>query len=306
MHPCYKCSNPLNENHCYGLHPECFTLWFGLTDVADFIEVHRHPSDSERASSSQAFSEYWQSSFFQGQFKKYSANLGNQKYIIKVQETFAPELPLVEFLSNQIAATLKINVPSHYLIDFYDIPSFVSLNFMSSRNKSYTMNHLYHYIEHEKQYQCTYIIEIIEKYCGKFEEVEKFINICLFDALIGNHDRHGRNLGLLLRSNEIILAPMYDNTSALGLEHGPMLRANFNPRGKISTSQTTEPTMKDYVEEFVSLSLEKNVIDFYQKIDLNDIEQLIENSFCSELMKYAIKKLVQTRYKELQDAIYQK
>ena len=42
---------------------------------------------------------------------------------------------------------------------------------------------------------------------------------------------------------------IYDNVSYLSLEKGNMLKADFNPTGKISTSETQEPSMGDYVKE---------------------------------------------------------
>ncbi len=54
-----------------------------------------------------------------------------------------------------------------------------------------------------------------------------------------------------------------------------MLKADFNPTGKISTSSTLEPSMKDYVLEFKTLGYVDEVNHFYSKIKFNEIGSLI-------------------------------
>lgn len=121
--------------------------------------------------------------------------------------------------------------------------------------------------------------------------------------MIGNHDRHGRNLAFVVKPNAIFLSPIYDNVSYLSLEEGAMLKADFIPTGKICTRETFEPSMKDYVIEFYKLGYKNEIYDFASKINLNKIENLVENSFCSDMMKEAIKRLIHKRYQELNHAI---
>jgi len=82
-----------------------------------------------------------------------------------------------------------------------------------------------------------------------------------------------------------------------------MLKANFNPAGKIHVHHTNAPSMTDYVLELKKLGYEKECGHFYKKIKLPEIETLIDASFCSPLMKAAIKKLIQQRFKELENAL---
>jgi len=69
-------------------------------------------------------------------------------------------------------------------------------------------------------------------------DVSIFIKTLLFDALIGNNDRHGRNLGFIVTSKGSTLSPIYDNVSYLSLESGGMLQAQHNPTGRINTKIT--------------------------------------------------------------------
>jgi hypothetical protein len=299
---CLKCNKKIdNFDIKYGLHTACFTQWFYADPLDDFLDVQRKNATSSPIQGPSRAP--WNSSFFHGKFLKYAANLAGKSYIIKLQETFAPELPFVEYLSNQIAQILDIETPPFYCILFYGTPAFLSQNLFEKTDRIKTLTHIYHYVPSGKEYDCETLIKIILKETNQGLEVEKFIDICLFDALIGNHDRHGRNLGLLIEANGATLCPAYDNTSALGLEQGNMLKAAFSPRGKIATQHTLEPTAKDYVDEFVRLNYLHSVKNFIHRVDLSKIETFIQHSHCSELMKSAFFKLIESRYEEMKNAL---
>ncbi|MFZ4405615.1 MAG: HipA domain-containing protein, partial [Pseudobdellovibrionaceae bacterium] len=134
-------------------------------------------------------------------------------------------------------------------------------------------------------------------------DIDIFLSTLLFDALIGNHDRHGRNLGFIIKPKNTILSPIYDNVSYLSLVSGPMLAADFNPTGRIATQSTNEPTMIHYVNELKRLGYHDKVNNFFQKINIAKIEALIDQSFCSDLMKKSMKSLLAKRYQELGNGI---
>lgn len=114
---CLKCHNSFTKRDrvWYGLHHSCFLEWFQLETELEFTSVNRESLAKGDESNKEAL---WNSSFFQGKFRKYSASLGRSSYILKVKEAQAPELPDVEFICNQIAAMIRLPVPDFYLIDF--------------------------------------------------------------------------------------------------------------------------------------------------------------------------------------------
>lgn len=71
-----------------------------------------------------------------------------------------------------------------------------------------------------------------------------------------------------------------------------MLKADFNPKGRISTSATLEPSMRDYVKELKKLGFGDDIQEFYKSIKLSQLYLVIDESFCSTLMKEAIKALI--------------
>ena len=306
---CYKCLQPIGESQSkqHGLHEACFREWFLLQDRTDFSNVvvkNAGSSNPMPIKKGPGRFEKINKSFFHGRYKKYSAELDGQAYILKVKDRKYPALPATEYLCNQIASSLKINIPKFYYIKFQGkTDTFVTRNFIRDYMPA-NLNHIYTYMKKEEEFNCRSIIGIIEKATGRIGEVEKFIEICLFDALIGNNDRHGRNLALIQSTKRgTLLAPFYDNPSYLGVEEEDIIGAQIEPMGKIFTSESNEPGMKDYVKEFKKLNREKAVHSFFKKINIENINGLIDKAFISQERKTAIQKLIERRYGEIQNEI---
>lgn len=296
---CYKCHEYLSfgEPVCSGLHPFCFCSWFKIESLEDFQDVI--------ARSSEVISNDWAritSSFFHGRFRKYSARLGQKSYLLKVQQPEVPELPAMEYLCNQIAKSVNLWVPNHFFIRFQDeLDTFVSENFMQEF-PGCDLVHIYRFLEKPDHFSCEGLLYVLEREVKSFDEIQRFIKLCLFDALIGNHDRHGRNLGLIQTGSKLLLAPFYDNPSYLALEDPLLLGAHHEPRGAIATLATKEPTMRDYVSEWYRLGFAETVNEFKNQIDLENIYGLIGASFISPKRQKAFINLINRRYKELCDA----
>lgn len=301
MRRCYRCEQPLDESEMVsGLHPLCFCQWFGVSDFEDFHDVVARSSEGSGGEKDWA---KVNTSFFHGKFRKYSAHLGDHSYILKVMQKEVPELPQTEYLCNQLARVLGLDVPDHYLILFQNqLESFVSVNFMDHRPGS-DLVHIYRYLDQPKDYTCEYLLKLIEREVGRYDAAVRFIELCLFDALIGNNDRHGRNLGLIRTSNGTFLAPFYDNPCYLGVEIPELLGAYHEPRGAIATSDTNEPVMRDYIIEWCRLGFKEEVINFANSINMTTIDRLVASSFLSNARKNAILKLIHRRYQEMTDAI---
>jgi hypothetical protein len=273
-----------------------------LPKVGEFKDIERKSAASKDPKNDEplAMSDI-NSSFFQGKFKKYSAILNGESYILKVKETEFPELPDVEYVCNQIAAELEIPVAHHYLIDWQGVRTFVTKNFVRSSSEMQNLNHIYHYLNETDPFDCETLLRVVEDQTKRFIDIDIFVKVCLFDALIGNHDRHGRNLGLLESPKGLKLSPIYDNPSALGLESGTFLQAQFSPKGKIFTKANKEPTLRDYINEFNRLGYSESVQEFCANLDVDKLLEIIDQSSCSDLMKGALKRLVETRAKEVTD-----
>jgi len=301
---CYKCLKEIdvkNQKMMHGLHQDCFQQWFKTSgNNVDFDSLALRAeelTDSDR--------QVINSSFFSGAFKKYSAHLDGKLYLLKVMVPEYPELAQTEYICNLIACSLGLEVPDHWLIKFENhLNCFVSYNFMQGQNKS-NLTHIFHFLDKRytsaEHYNCANLIEIIEKKTNRYDDVVKFIQICLFDALIGNHDRHGRNLALIHTGSSYTLSPFYDNPSYLALEDEMLLGAMHEPYGKISTSSTSNPTIIHYVREFLQLGYGDVVKNFLQKIDLDLIKDIINKPYISIKRQESLIRLITRRYSEASD-----
>lgn len=292
---CFKCLAPLSDTdpQQHGLHRHCFLQWFDLTALHEFtsLALRSTSKDPENKQTGE------NSSFFHGQFKKYSAALANQNYILKVRQESAPELPDVEFLSNRLAEQLGLPVAKYYCIQFYGERTFVTRNFIEKRETA-NLNHIHTHVPIGRNSDCECLIDIIGTTTERFVDVETFILTCLFDSLIGNHDRHGRNLGFIVTSRGTRLAPIYDNPSMLGLHAGAWLEADFNPTGRIPTQATADPSISDYVIEFRRLGYDEQIQLFAKRLNAGRIFATIDASFCTAAMKAALKRLITKRLTE--------
>ncbi len=161
---------------------------------------------------------------------------------------------------------------------------------------------IYHF-RPDDQHSCEGLIHTVANNTKQPHDINVLIKTILFDALIGNHDRHGRNLAFVATSGSTKLSPIYDNVSYLSLETGTMLKADFNPTGKISTQATHQPSMCDYAQELKRLGYQSEIKKFYLSIKLPQLHTLIQESFCSNLMKKAMKTLINKRFEELENEI---
>jgi hypothetical protein len=293
---CCQCHKQFlgDEKPWYGLHKSCFKQWFDLREVSEFLDlVARSQSQAPREN------QVANISFFNGAYRKYSAHLEQNSYILKVQQKEYLELPATEFLCNQIFECLNISIPDYYLVRFpEDQFCFVTKNFMSGLMSS-DLVHIYHFVKNGRGHDCESLVAIIGEQTGRRTEQERFVCLTLADSLIGNHDRHGRNLGFIQSAKGMLLAPFYDNPSALALEEHSILGADLQPRGAIFTKETEKPTMKDYVREWNRLGYGDIVDRFRKNLSQEKIKRLIEESYLSEKRQKALLRLISRRSEEL-------
>lgn len=301
---CYKCRQTMEDKETvkHGLHEECFMKWFALDRSMNFSDITIRSAISS-GPTEDGHAAGVASSFFQGKFKKYSAVLNNEKYILKVKDDKFPELPGTEFLCNNIAVLFGLNVPKFYFIKFENtLETFVSKNFMNDF-KPADLVHIYHFLEKGEKFDFEKIVSIIKKSTGRLGDIVKFIELCLFDALIGNHDRHGRNLAIVRKAKVCFLSPFYDNPAYLGMEEDSLLGAVHEPKGKIAVKGTSEPSIGDYYKEARRLGYADVAFSFVKRIDLEKIKKLVDDAFISPKRKKAFFSLVERRYGEVKNEI---
>ena len=294
---CQKCAENVEPKQLWhGLHKKCFMNWFGLATLEDFQDIElRRVSDEEQCHLLQGHN----STFFHGMFRKYSSTLAGKKYIMKIKEADYPELPATEYVCNLIFKSLNIAVPPFYFVQLLnDQECFVTENFMPAVQE-YTLVHLYHFMKPHEQYDCETVVRIIGEKTGRIGVQEDFVYMTLADSLIGNNDRHGRNLAFIQSLKGYSLAPFYDNTSYIGIEINAMLGADLQPRGAIATASCKDPKMKEYIQEWERLGFGHVVDRFRKAVSLETIKALIDSSHMSSKRKDALFGIICKRNNEL-------
>lgn len=309
MEYCLRCNKPLGHSKPhYGQHLECFEAIFHVSGNLEFDSLVRKASTSDTAEEEVALgSSPHLTSYFGGNYRKYEGALGEAKYILKLSNAEYPELSPVEFVCNKIAYHCGIVVPTPFtLIDVGKGElAFVSRNFMDKYRHHATLNHIYHYLKlGSEHYNVEEISNTIYRETNSAADVEMFFRMLLFDALIGNHDRHGRNLAFIETAGGRRLTPIYDNPSSLGLESGPILKATFAPKGKIWTRNSREPEMTEYLDEIGRLGVMETARSFYEALSLDKVQEYIGTSqSLSGEMRAALTKLTSARYGDLKSYV---
>ncbi len=298
---CLQCNQRIESGQShYGQHIECFKKIFSISEPLEFHSLARKESSSNKEQKNLL---PHLTSYFAGNYRKYEGTLGGSSYILKFSKAEYPELAPVEYVSNKIAYDCGVPVPTPFtLIEMSDHElAFVSKNFMHARKTHSTLIHIYRYLkEGAENYNVETLANTIYRETNSSKDITNFFKVLLFDALIGNHDRHGSNLAVVETAKGRFLAPIYDNPSCLGLESGSMLKAHFSPKGKIWTKNSKEPAMIEYLDEIKRLGAIETAKRFYKTLPIDRIEQTINEAVClSEPMKKALLTLINERYLEL-------
>jgi hypothetical protein len=305
MDYCLRCNKELKPDEAhYGQHLTCFKKIFRVDEKTEFSSLIRKSSTSDTHNAKYNQTSPHLTSYFGGNYRKYEATLGESKYILKLSKPEYPELAPVEYVCNKIAYHCGLAIPVPFtLIDYGEGElAFVSKNFMDKQLVHSTMNHLYHYepLQDANYYTVEDIAKTIYRETGSAKDTDMFFRMLLFDALIGNHDRHGRNLALIVTAKSKRLTPIYDNPSSLGLESGSILKAIFSPRGKIWTKDSKEPEMTEYLDEMKRIGVLNLAEQFFNEISINEITQYVDESLSLTLeMRSALKRLITKRYNDL-------
>lgn len=287
------------------MHNSCFCTEFNVGPQIDFSDIFEHSGNQEKITGPQAptFNKF-NSSFFHGRYRKYSGLLGKNNYIIKMEQPEFPELPAVEYICNQLAKIWGLPLPEFHFIKYNNqLSSFLSRNLIDKYAPA-TLDHIYKFLKEDSNFDCETLSKIILNETERLSDVHRFVEICLFDSIIGNHDRHGRNLAFITRSGGRILAPFYDNPSYIGIADTFLLSADIQPRGTIQTQASKEPMLKDYVKEFDRLGFTSATERFKQRVlskNTSAIELIHNSKLLTSARKTALAKLIEKRMRELEN-----
>lgn len=261
--------------------------------------------------------------FYTGAEYKKGIKIGNQFYIVK----FAKDSPggvtfshVSEFLGSHIFELLGIPTQETRLGTYEGKPVVVMKDFIGEGETFVPFNDvgdssleqnkdLYHY-----SYQdiCRMLNEN-RKLTNVEETVERFWDMYIVDALIGNFDRHGANWGFLKRENQYRIAPVFDNGSSLfpRLNDDEKIKSVLDSEGEMERRIYGFPTSQiqlrgkkssyyDVIRSLQFAECNEAVRRIYPRVNLAGIKELIDSiEDLSTLRKEFYFEIVQSRYEKL-------
>ena len=212
-----------------------------------------------------------------------------------------------EKIVSEIGKFLDFDMPEIDLAIFKQKQGCISYNFLN-RDESLREGIDLMSVDVTKDNRRNYILDNILKDLKEYRLIDDFINLLLFDAFIGQPDRHEENWGIIISkegNSDCRLSPIYDNASSLG--------RNLLPN-KISKMFKDDNCFNSYIEGCQScIKLEKDkelsqldmlyylsnhynelYLEFASKLDDLDSNILIRviNKVSNEFMEENHKKLV--------------
>ena len=260
---------------------------------------------------------------FSGAEKKFEIIIDGHRYIVKFQKNSEVGLTynyVSEYLGSHIFQSIGIPVQETFLGTYDGKNVVVMKNFLEPEDALVAFNGVGESsLERDKElYQYTYeditaMLTENMKSTNVAETIERFWDMFIVDALIGNFDRHGGNWGFIKRDNKYRIAPVYDNGSSLypklntDEEIAEVLASQEEIDKRIYQFPTSHIKVKNrkssYFEVISSLQFEacnealKRIVP---RIDLERINRIIDEiEEISELRKQFYKTMLQQRYEKI-------
>ncbi len=261
--------------------------------------------------------------FYSGAEQKVGIYIGGQPYIVKFAKNSSVGMTynhVSEFLGSHIFAVLGIQTQETMLGTYAGHPVVVMKDFIGENETFVPFNDVGDSsLERDREiYRYSYddicrMLNENKKLTNVEETVDRFWDMYVIDALIGNFDRHGANWGFLKYDNRYRMAPVFDNGSSLFLR--------LNSDDKLLEVLNSEEEMKRRVFEFPTSQIQLNgrkssyysVINSLQflecneaimricpRVDMNKICALIHSvQGLSEVRKEFYCRILQYRFEEL-------
>ena len=260
---------------------------------------------------------------FSGAEKKFEIIIDGHRYIVKFQKNSEVGLTynyVSEYLGSHIFQSIGIPVQETFLGTYDGKNVVVMKNFLEPEDALVAFNGVGESsLERDKElYQYTYeditaMLTENMKSTNVAETIERFWDMFIVDALIGNFDRHGGNWGFIKRDNKYRIAPVYDNGSSLypklnsDEKIAEVLASQKEIDKRIYQFPTSHIKVKNkkssYFEVISSLQFEacnealKRIVP---RIDLERINRIIDEiEEISELRKQFYKNMLQQRYEKI-------
>ena len=238
---------------------------------------------------------------FSGAERKFEIIIEGYRYIVKFQKNSEVGLTfnhVSEYLGSHIFQSIGIPVQETFLGTYDGKNVVVMKNFLEPEDMLVAFNGVGESsLERDKElYQYTYeditaMLRENMKSTNVKETINRFWDMFIVDALIGNFDRHGGNWEFIKRNNLYRIAPVYDNGSSLypKLNTDDKLKAVLSSEEEINQRIYKFPTShikvknrkSSYFEVITSLQFEacnEALQRIVPRIDLTRIGTIIDEN----------------------------
>lgn len=222
-------------------------------------------------------------------------------YILKPQNSEFPQMPENEHLSMMLAELFEIEIVPANLIRLAS-GELCYITKRIDRNEDGSKNHMIDFLQ---------ILELADKYMGTMEMLGKkigelsentlldkfrFLELTVFNYIIGNNDMHLKNYSMFLSKNGWVLSPSYDLLNVKIILPKDKEDIALKLGGK---KENFKKLYFDQLGEVLKLN-SKQINSIYLKLKswAPQAIQLIENSFLDRKGKDQYKKIVETRVAE--------
>jgi len=258
-----------------------------------------------------------------GAEKKFEIIIDGHRYIVKFQKNSEVGLTynyVSEYLGSHIFQVIGIPVQETFLGTYDGANVVVMKNFLEPGDALIAFNGVGESsLERDKEiYQYTYeditaMLQENMRSTNVEETIDRFWDMFIVDALIGNFDRHGGNWGFIKRNNQYRIAPMYDN--------GSSLYPKLNTDEKIAAILASEDEINERIYKFPTshIKIKNHKSSYFEvissrqfeacnealkrivpRIDLNRINTIIDEiEGISELRKQFYKVMLEHRYEKI-------
>lgn len=174
------------------------------------------------------------------------------QYILKPQNEHYAQLPENEATTMSMAALIGLNVPVHGLLYAKDnsMTYFIKRFDRMGIKKKYAVEDFAQLaqLSRETKYNSSMeqVLKIIYKYCS-FPKIvaANLLKLTLFNFLTGNEDMHLKNFSLIVRNQQVTLAPCYDLLNTTIAQKNPQEELALPLNGKKNNL-----TRADFIEYF--------------------------------------------------------
>lgn len=270
---------------------------------------------------------------YKGSEKKKTLIYNKKKYLVKFPDPVREKNKNISYINNAFSEYVGSNIfqltgleTQNTILGKYEYKGKEKIvcaceDFTDSRNVLYEFENLALSTNPDKKIgtEVSEIMEVIEesKMINTKETIEKFWNMFIIDAIIGNTDRHNGNWGFLLNLDtmKVKYSPIYDCGSCLN----PMLEDNEIE--KLSKAEINNLSINCYsclkengkkinymmhIKQMKNDECNKAIIRIFPNINIEKINDFIENiNYISEARKVFYKEVIKNRY-EIVQSTYKK